>query len=69
MQMEPNDHSKISISEDAHGKESMMSQLWKTQWTRRKMIITWSNVNGLLVIKKKDDKVLLTLYGFSMEAT
>jgi hypothetical protein len=69
MQMESNDHSLISTSEDAHSKESMTSQLWKTQWTRRKLIVTWSNISGLLIIKKKDDQVLLILYGVFMEET
>jgi hypothetical protein len=45
-------------------KESMTSQLWKAQWTISKFIITWSNINGLLIMKKKDDQVLLILYEF-----
>jgi hypothetical protein len=47
----------------------IVKNLWQfnyenTQLTRRKLIITWSNINGLLIIKKKDDQVLLVLYGF-----
>jgi hypothetical protein len=60
---------RYQTSEDAHSKDSTTSQLWKTQWTRMKLIITWSNINGLLVIKKKDDQILLILYDFSMEET
>jgi hypothetical protein len=62
--MEPNDHSMISTSEDAYNRESMTNQPYKTQWTRRKLIITWSNTGGLLIYKKEIDQVSLLGNGY-----